>query len=52
MNYEENDESGDNAQKVIPKVSRVTFDERTGTITLKLASEEEIAANEQRAGNN
>ena len=26
-----------------PAVSRVTFDERTGTVTLRLATEEEIA---------
>ena len=28
---------------IISKVSAVIFDEKTGTITLKLASEEEIA---------
>ena len=31
----------------LPKISRVTFDERTGTITLKIASEEEIAEAEK-----
>ena len=39
------------SSKTIPKVSRVIFDEKTGTITLKLASEEEIAkANKQSQG--
>ena len=31
----------------LPKISRVTFDERTGTITLKIATEEEIAEAER-----
>ena len=33
---------GNNNNEKIPKVSKITFDEKTGTITLKLASEEEI----------
>ena len=44
------------SHKMYPPVSKITFDEKTGTITLKLASEEEIALNEeikkQRAINN
>ena len=36
-----NNDIADDKEK-IPKVSKITFDEKTGTITLKLASEEEI----------
>jgi len=42
--HEKNPEpTADDAVQAIPKVSKVTFDEKTGTLTLKLASEEEIA---------
>ena len=38
--------------QIFPKVSKIIFDEKTGTITLKLASKEEIAkAEEQEAKN-
>jgi hypothetical protein len=37
----------DNLKNILPKVSMVTFDEKTGTVTLKIASEEEIAEAEK-----
>ena len=33
--------------QVIPKISKIVFDEATGTVTLKIASEEEIAEAEK-----
>lgn len=33
--------------KLYPKVSKIIFDEKTGTLTLRLASEEEIALDEE-----
>jgi hypothetical protein len=40
---EKTDDPVDEALQNIPKVSKIIFDEKTGTVTLKLASEEEIA---------
>ena len=44
----ENDKPTDETPQVIPKVSKIIFDETTGTITLKLANEEEIAQNTEK----
>jgi hypothetical protein len=38
---EKNDEPADEALQNIPKVSKVIFDEKTGTITLKIAKDNE-----------
>ena len=43
-----NAESANDISQVIPIVSKVIFDEKTGTITLKLANEEEIAQNTEK----
>ena len=49
----ENDKPDDKSSQAIPKVSKVIVDEEKGTVTLILASEEEIAqANEQSAKKN
>jgi hypothetical protein len=53
--FENNDEPVTEVPKTIPKVSKIIIDEKTGTITLKIASEEEIAEamkNEQLSINN
>jgi len=33
--------------QALPKISKIVFDEKTGTVTLKIASEEEIAEAEK-----
>jgi hypothetical protein len=38
---EKDDEPSDDALQNIPKVSKVIFDEKTGTITLQIAKEDE-----------
>ena len=43
----ENDIPAVNTVQPIPKVSKIIIDEATGTLTLKLASEEEIAEDEK-----
>jgi hypothetical protein len=48
--FEKNDRLVDEAPQNIPKISKIIFDEKTGTITLKLASEEEIAQAEKEKG--
>jgi hypothetical protein len=47
---EKNDETVDEALQNIPKISKIIFDEKTGTVTLKLATEEEIAQAEKEKG--
>ena len=48
----DNSKSATHSSQTFPKVSRIIFDEKTGAITLKLASKEEIAkAEEQEAEN-
>ena len=45
--FDENAKPVVQSSQTIRKVSRVTFDEKTGTVTLKIASEEEIAEAEK-----
>ena len=49
MADDDDEESAAGGEDVMefPAVSRVTFDERTGTVTLKLATAEEIAEAEK-----
>jgi len=49
---EDNSKSATHSSQTFPKVSRIILDEKTGTITLKLASKKKIAeTKEQEAGN-
>jgi hypothetical protein len=47
---EKNEKPVDEALQNKPKISKITFDEKTGTVTLKLATEEEIAQAEKEKG--
>jgi len=44
---EKNDELVAEVPQAMPKVSKIVFDEKTRTITLKIATEEEIANNNE-----
>ena len=46
-NYDKNNKPSIEASENIPKVSKIVFDEKTGTVTLTIASEEEIAEAEK-----
>ena len=50
---QESSRSATEAEQPVRKLSAIIFDEKTGTLTLKIATEEEIAkASEQRTENN
>ena len=46
------DNAAVNPEENLPIVSAIVIDEKTGTITLRLASEEEIAKSKEQVTNN